>query len=1712
MEPAGPALSPDEAIDLLSRARHRDDIFSIVLQGALTRARRALLLTVRGEVAMGRFAAGEGATDPDAIANIAVPLEQAEPLQQALLATTPVVGSLASVEGAAADALVRMGIDLDEPALLMPIRVGERVVALVLGACRPGVDDAADLAPLAEAGADAVVRLIMRTKARATTVDGEPTSRLAEQADLYRQNEMWEELAGVLRDQIDEAAGDAEKAALYKRLGHVLTTRLGRDADAVEAWSKAAELSGEYVETRRALLRLYRRLRKWEELAGMLRQVLDADEGDEPLSADEQIQLLAELGDVEGNVLDQAPRAIDAWQRLLAIDATDARAMDALEQLYAREERWDDCATLLERRAALADDEGAGVYTLLQLADVLERHLDAPERAVDAYQRVLSRDPQSAIAGERLPALLRQLGRWDELAAGLVDRAEHCDAPGERIDVLLELARIYETELAQPEAAVVVVQTAFGEDTTDEVLAGELARLATETESWATVLADCAARAERLDDEDPYRAHALWLRLGVWYEEQLGNLDGAIDAVERALRIEPADPAALEALQELQENRASWVGVAATLQKRAELTSGAERADLAIALGRVHEEHLDDTAQAIAAYESALADDPTSERAITALARLYRWNERWHDLVALLRRGLDIHDSGELGELARLRVELGEVLRDRLGAQTEAIDAFRDALDVDPTNQTALAALEALYEGTEQPVEYLEVLEAQIDTSEPREERAGKYLAAAAAWDEQFGRVDRALACVERALEIDDADEDALAALARLHGKLGDWDAARDAYRALAAATSAPQRRVDVLVKLAEVCERELDAPGEALAAFDEAQMIDPIDERVLAGVGRLCEGDPATQQRAAGALELLLKAALEPPDRAELHCRLGRIAAARGDTGRAQQHFTSALADDETHLPAVDGIVEICEQRGDWETAVEALAKAARTVAWPADRVRLLTRAAELYRDRLDDPGRAMACYAAVMELDPESTDVAAPLAELYFAAQHWEPLAPVLALLIRRGERERGGGVELGQLHYRAAICAAALGDTDRAADHYERAFAADPTSVPMLIGRANLLFERAQWDDAARAYQRLAIQHAHAISQEQAADVYYRIGVARRELGETRKAAGMFEKAIALDGAHRDALAALIDIDTARGDHDAVIRHKRRMAAGAGPDEQVRLLDQIAALYRDELDNPQRELAAYLEALEIKPQDHQLLQRVLERYTEAGQWRRAVDTIHKFLDIESNAQRRGRYYLAAAAIAREKLREPDEALEYFEAALDSFFEDPDVTGAALERGLEAFRAVDEMLTEQKAWKQQERAYRRMIERAAHKRELSIALWDGLTEVYRSRLDQPQSAIEAAEVAQSLAPDDTERRKRLAQLYLVVGEQSPEKAAEQHQRILQTRPDAIDSYRMLGGIYLNTDQRDRAWCASAALSFLGQATREEQEFYDRHRPKGLVQARGHLTEDIWRALHHPSENRFITAIFAAIWQGPARLRAAPHKAAGLRRKDRVDLAADDRTVSRVIEYVAGVLQCRVPDVYYQPDKPGGLLLANCVDGDDVIPSLVVRADILNMPSRRVLAFAVGRMLALMRPEHYLRLALATKTERKVALLSAVKLVAPEFPVPPDLRAGVAQYLPAMQRHVSPSMHEQLGHVVTRLIAAAPELHVDAWDRGADATARRAGFVVSGDLAAAAAVIASEPTGVGEPGAKQKTMDLVAYSVSEDYFALREQLGLAVA
>jgi tetratricopeptide (TPR) repeat protein len=485
--------------------------------------------------------------------------------------------------------------------------------------------------------------------------------------------------------------------------------------------------------------------------------------------------------------------------------------------------------------------------------------------------------------------------------------------------------------------------------------------------------------------------------------------------------------------------------------------------------------------------------------------------------------------------------------------------------------------------------------------------------------------------------------------------------------------------------------------------------------------------------------------------------------------------------------------------------------------------------------------------------------------------------------------------------------------------------------------------------------------------------------------------------------------------------------------------------------------------------------------------------------IAMLERIAQLDNNAERKSKYFYTMAQLYRDKEENPESAVEYFNLALD---QDPTF--------LKAFEAINKIVTQQRDWKGLERAYRKMLHRVTNKgqNDLEFNLWHGLGLIYRDRLGQPDAGVEAFKMSSRLKPEDMVERQILAELY--ERNNQIDKAVAELQDVLARDPMRVDPYQALYKLYMKAGQFDQAWCIAAALAFLNKADGEQRAFFEERRPKGMLQFRARIDNDVWvRGIFHPEQDKILGKIFEMIT--PAARTAKLLQLKGSRQLPELpakflqDPASTTLTFAKSFFFAAQVLNITPPRLYVRNDVPGALTVAPMDP-----PSSVAGSSVLSGFTPQELMFLIGKHLTYYRGEHYLKTLFPSLSELKTMLFAAMKLVSPEFPLPPDIAAGVTPVAQELAKYMQPIQADGLRLVVKHFVDAGAKADIKRWMQTSEITAARAGFLLCGDLEMAAKLIRAEPVVAGELAPSEKLKELIQYAVSDQYFLIRKTLGIA--
>jgi hypothetical protein len=103
-----------------------------------------------------------------------------------------------------------------------------------------------------------------------------------------------------------------------------------------------------------------------------------------------------------------------------------------------------------------------------------------------------------------------------------------------------------------------------------------------------------------------------------------------------------------------------------------------------------------------------------------------------------------------------------------------------------------------------------------------------------------------------------------------------------------------------------------------------------------------------------------------------------------------------------------------------------------------------------------------------------------------------------------------------------------------------------------------------------------------------------------------------------------------------------------------------------------------------------------------------------------------------------------------------------------------------------------------------------------------------------------------------------------------------------------------------------------------------------------------------------------------------------------------------------------------------------------------------------------------------------------------------------------------VNEALAALGQDFTGTEREKLASAVSKLLQAGGSLDLKKWVAAVDLTVDRVGLLLAHDLQIATEMLRASEDGSSVP-VKERLKELVLFSVSEEYFALRQKLAISI-
>jgi Tfp pilus assembly protein PilF/SAM-dependent methyltransferase len=487
---------------------------------------------------------------------------------------------------------------------------------------------------------------------------------LAALRGLYERAERWPELAQIL-ERLDggrpmPAPGTPDAAVRVFDLetyAGVLEQHLKDPVRAVKAWHRVLELTPKGRTALAALARLYREAGKWRELAEILgRQVavmVGASFGDD---LDEASQVAMERATILEERLGAPADAIKALDALLRdINPNHLEAHTALRRLHEARGDFDAAVRIAEREMYLSPEPIRKVSRGLEIGFICRDRLGNPTRALQAFKRVLELDPEQEEAMAAAADLLAKLGRWKEhvamlermlqrvVAASAADPEASMTFADERRSLVQRIAAATADKLGDPRGAFRWWRRAHDEAPDEQTLA-DVRRAGEAYGLWRELAEVITDERKRLIaagggvPAEPERFVALSRELAQLCERRLGDKPRGIAIFAEALAAAPRDAELLSELERLAaelDQRPIWKHLLDAFELVLTAATPSERVELYLRRARILDERTGDPKGAVADVLAAFSWSPDRDDIRLALEALAPKARAWNDLIAV---------------------------------------------------------------------------------------------------------------------------------------------------------------------------------------------------------------------------------------------------------------------------------------------------------------------------------------------------------------------------------------------------------------------------------------------------------------------------------------------------------------------------------------------------------------------------------------------------------------------------------------------------------------------------------------------------------------------------------------------------------------------------------------------------------------------------------------------------------------------------------------------------------------------------------------------------------------------------------------------------------------------------------------------------------------------------------------------------------------------
>ncbi len=1083
-----------------------------------------------------------------------------------------------------------------------------------------------------------------------------------------------------------------------------------------------------------------------------------------------EVALLKEQAHLYDDELFDQKMGLSLYQKALSLVPEDEGLTQKIDAIQVERENW---KQIVERFVEQAEGEDASQLKGHMLHSAAERIYKNYKRGKDIPQLLksaLEADPTHVKAARLCEKVLRERGRYDELAEMSSTLAEHRRSKVERVQMLLASAHVFSTKLEDEESAAIQYSQVLDLDPGNKAALQFLVQYYEEKEQWdhlVSVYEDALAGDVSKDDEI-----AILMQAGMVYWRMQGSLDKAEKFFKRLKKLAPAHQGMVNFYRAYAEEKGDNNELLQILNDAQRSTSDEEESHkLTTEIARLAARDGGNVERAIDAFKEILRREPDNAEAKTELKRLYKESEKWNALLDLLKGEVESFGADQVAEKIALHSQMAAIYGDHLSLGTMVIKSYKTILDLDPQNAEAQNALAATYENEGRWNDLINLLSGQVALSEDPEEKVSLLNRIATLWIEKFNNFNRAVDPLEQILSVDPANVAAISALKQVYQKRRAWRPLADLLEKEVDALDG-DAKLERLVELAGIISDRLSDHARSIKVWRQVLEIDPDSAEALGALEKLTERSK-DWEGLSEVIDLKVDQTESDDEKIALLTKLGTILKDRiKDPARAAKAWRRILSIKPGHAKAIrslkeaylnaedwDALEELYRESEDYEGLVEVFGIAADRSSDKEIKLKLSFRCAEIYDDPIGQPDRAVRHYERVLSVDNHNERAARALVPIYRRGEKWNRLLGVFEIILEHTDDATERATLMDEMR---EIATQYMNNRAQAFEWASRAF----VEIPRDEGVREKLEEAAETANAFDELVALYRKHIDAFEGAERLEMErYIAQLSLERLGSMEDAVRDYQAILARHPGDEVSLQALENIFRTSADWESLISvYDQRIGLTEDPSRKRELLIEVAELYEEGLDDFGKARERYRTVLELFPSDRIAL-KALESIARMNEnWSELTEILEEQRNIADISEESWKEITGQlAALFDTRMNDADAAVTLYEEILDRFPGD-EASITAMEHFLKSdaqrshvAKVLEPHLVEVENWRILAWVLSVLIEDAGDAEE-RLTLQLRLADVYGTRLGDEQLAFETLGAALREHPGNKELWERMS------------------------------------------------------------------------------------------------------------------------------------------------------------------------------------------------------------------------------------------------------------------------------------------------------------------------------------------------------------------